>query len=169
MIFYLKHSRGNCSNSLRLAVVKSLWLIQEQSFTQQQDSAQSCGYRTRLTSAKNWIYSTTGEFWPSSLAWERNFSVLNRGFFSSSIRFQKDASFASEDTEEHEDKRLQHETQENSIGLSVNAHRAQSRAQTADRAAQRQPRLQTAENAGYSEQQLSPQSGWGEAGSPQPD
>lgn len=53
MIFYLKASRRNCINSLRLAVVKSLWVIQEQSFTQQQDGAQSCGYRTGLTSERS--------------------------------------------------------------------------------------------------------------------
>lgn len=52
---------------------------------------------------------------------------------------------------------------------SVNAHQTQSRAQTADRAAQTRSRPQPAVHAGYSEQQLSPQSGWGEAGSQQPD
>lgn len=97
-------------DSLSFAVVESLWLIQEQSLTQQQDSAESCGSRNTVQISFNVTYTITtstevqrlASFVPSSLACDRNFSVVKRGFFSSRIRFQKDASFASKHTRQRE-------------------------------------------------------------------
>lgn len=90
---------------LRLDGVKPVSVVQEEPFTQQQHCEQSCRQSVKkiipcryISKYSEGIRLVRTVALLSSLACERNFSVVKSGFFSSRIRFQKLPNFASAKT-----------------------------------------------------------------------
>lgn len=97
----------------------------------------------------------------SSLHWERNFSVVNNGFFSSKIRFQKLVNLVSAGTKTASvtSYSLRGSISDKKPQLEQKPHLSVSPAEPIDSREQTPPRLPQAEHAGSSALQLSQLSG----------